>query len=379
MRLVSIFDSPAPYTTPVLNALAEHVDLHVVYLSPEDRVSRFVDSLGVAPAFEHSYYWAKRLDIPSIDLQLEVSFGVARIVRKLHPDALLLVSWKPSVLEPLLWTRWSGTAAVMWAESTKFSGLLRGAASNRLRRWMTHAVDGYVTNGSQATAYLSDLGIPHNRIVTSCLPAGREPATTDRASASDADAVRFLFVGRLVPRKRPLELIEAFGRVRGALPHATLTIVGAGEIESEVREAADRVPGVVYVGRREGDALARVYETSDVLVLPALREVWGVVVNEALSHGLFVVTTDEVGSAHDLLDEETGLMLPGADLDALAPSLIEIGRTLDVSDAARRRRARATARCTPRRFADDIASAVDIALDVRATRPRRPRSRTTPL
>jgi len=376
MKLVAIFDSPAPYTTPVLNALATQLDLHCIYLADKDQVGRFDDSWGVEPDFEHTVSWVKRFDLPSVDFQVEFSLGVARLLRALEPDAVLLVSWKPAVVEPLLWSRWSGAAAVMWAESTSFSGLLREPVSTRIRRWMTRAFDGYVSNGSQATSYLRELGVPPDRIVTSILPAGRAPRTTDRAESAPP-GVRFLFVGRLVPRKRPLELIAAFETVRAAVPDATLTVVGGGELEPEVSEAARRVPGVEYLGHKEGAELAAVYSRSDILVLPALREVWGVVVNEAVSHGLYVIATDQVGSAYDLLDDETGLVIGANDLGRLAPSLIEAAGSVDFSNAGRRRRASVMTRCTPERFATDITRAVEAALRVRAERRRRPRRAAT--
>lgn len=368
MRIVSILGSPAPYTTPILNALAQRADLHAIFLAAEDRVSKFDDSWGVDPEFEHTVHWTRRLHVPSVDLHVELSAGVSGRLRELEPDAVLLVSWNPAVLEPLLWSRWSGAAAVMWSESTPYSGLLREPVSTQVRRVLARTFDGYVSNGSQATRYLEELGVPPQRIVTSMLPAGRVARSTTRA-ANDS-AVRFLFVGRLIAQKRPVELIEAFAEVRQSLPDATLTVVGAGALEPDVRRVAERVPGVLYLERREGDDLDAVYAQSDVLVLPALREVWGVVVNEALSHGLYVVATDQVGSAFDLLDQSTGLVLPADELDALAPALVEVARTLDRSDVARAARATTIASCTPDRFAADIRRAAESAVHVRATRWR---------
>lgn len=373
VRLVSIFDSPAPYTTPVLNALDAEVELHVIYLSAKDQVSGFDDSFGVHPSFDYSVHWARRLDMPSTDFQVELSLGVTRAVSQLKPDVVLLVSWKPAVLEPLFWTRWSGSAVVMWAESTRSSGLLRGSVSTRLRRLLTYTVDGYVTNGTEAAHYLRDLGVQSDRIVTSCLPAGCVSRSTHRHPRLSADEIRFLFVGRLISRKRPLEVIGSFADVHSAVPNATLTVVGAGELETAVRQAASQTPGVEYVGRFEGEELAAIYAECDVLVLPALREVWGVVVNEAMSHGLFVVASDQVGSAHDLVGPGTGRIVPAEDVDSLAAVMVDVARTVDTSDGARARRAQTVAHCTPERFAADIVRAADIATRVRRTRRRRPR------
>jgi glycosyltransferase involved in cell wall biosynthesis len=191
------------------------------------------------------------------------------------------------------------------------------------------------------------------------------PESTARASAEVETSVRFLYVGRLIPRKRPLELIETFANVRPEIPDTMLTLVGGGALEAEVRDAAQRVPGVRYVGFREGPELAQQYSESDVLVLPALREVWGLVVNEALAHGLFVVATDEVGSAYDLLGELSGLIVPAGDLVRLGSALVDTARTLDVGSEARRARAGGVSDCTPERFAADIVEAVDLALNAK--------------
>lgn len=370
MKVVPILGSPAPYTTPILNALAERVDVHCIYLASEDRVSRFADSWGVSPTFEHSIHWARRLDVPAVDLHVELSVGTSRKLRRIAPDAVLLVSWNPTSFEPLLWSRFTGCTAVMWSESTSFSGLLRDSMSTRVRQALARAFDSYVANGSQAAAYLEELGVQRSRIVASALPAGRVPETSARACPVAEGEVRFLFVGRLLAQKRPLELIDSFAAVRDEIPGASLTIVGVGELEDAVRQAAAVADGVDYLGYREGAELSAVYAESDVLVLPAVREVWGIVVNEALSHGLFVVSTDEVGSAHDLLDAETGIVLPADDVGALAPALVEAARTLDLSDRARERRARAVESTTPESFAEAILRAVDVGRTVRAERWR---------
>jgi len=367
VKLVAIHPSPAPYTTPIFNALAKRLDFHALYLSTEDRVSLFADSWGIEPQFEHSRLWSRRLSVPSMQIHAELSLGVTRHLNRLDPDAILVVSWRPTSLEPLLWARWSGSAAVMWSESTAFSGHFRGTLSSWARRWMIRMCDGYVTNGSEATQYLESLGVKPDRIVTSRLPAAQAAAATTRSKPTAGEGVDFLFVGRLIPSKRPLELIEAFRALRAAEPSATLTVVGGGELEAAVRGAAKQVPGVRYAGWLEGDDLASLYLSCDVLVMPAVREVWGVVVNEALSHGLFVVATDEVGSAHDLLGAENGLIVPAHDLSQLAASLVQVSRTVDRSDEARQRRAATMAACTPERFAADTHQAVEDAISVRGT------------
>ncbi len=369
MKIACISLSPMPYNTPILNALAQQADVHAIYLCKEDRINRFTDVWGVEPVYEHSFFPSKSLHSERTDLHVQVSLGTSQRLAKLRPDVVVVVSWKPVVIEPLLWTRWWGRGAVMWSESTSFSGLLRGRVSTELRRAIVRNVDHFVTNGSCATGYLELLGVPQERIVTSCLPGGQGSPVAEMAPGGSTGA-RFLYVGRLIPRKRPLELIRAFERVHRDVPGSTLTVVGQGELEAEVREAAERAEGVSYVGFAEGDELAARYAAADVLVLPALREVWGLVVNEALAHGLYVIATDEVGAAYDLLSERSGTMVPAQSLDELALVMTHTARTLDVSEAARRLRAADVADCTPEQFAADIYEAAELAAERRRSRVR---------
>jgi glycosyltransferase involved in cell wall biosynthesis len=376
VRIACISLSPVPYNTPILNALAGRVDLHTIYLCSEDLVGGLVDTWGEEPRYDHSFFRSKSLHSQRLDLQLQLSIGITRRLAALSPDVVLVVSWKPAMVEPLVWARLSGRGSVMWSESTSFSGLFRGPISNRFRRAVVAGVDSFVTNGSQATAYLHALGVRPDRVVTGLLPGATGAVPSPAARAPGAEGVHFLYVGRLIPRKRPVELIRAFERVVGEAPRARLTIVGQGELEREVGELAARAPWLEYVGFAQGDELASVYAQADVLVLPALREVWGLVVNEALAHGLFVIATDEVGSAYDLLDERSGAIVPAHDLEQLARTMTRTAATLDRSDAARLQRAASVSNCTPERFAADIEQAAELAVRVKQNgSPRRRRAR----
>jgi glycosyltransferase involved in cell wall biosynthesis len=210
--------------------------------------------------------------------------------------------------------------------------------------------------------------------VTSRLPSHLATGVDPR-SARSVGGPHFLFVGRLIARKRPVEVVQAFGLARARLAAATMTIVGDGPLMSEVRAAARLVGRSVRVlGRREGTELQRTYRECDVLVLPAKREVWGLVVNEALAHGLYVIASDQVGSAYDLVTPGAGVMLPAGDVRGLPAALIAT-EGVDPSDAARRRRAQAVFGCTPDRMAIDWARAADLSVERSARRGAVPRRR----
>ena len=123
----------------------------------------------------------------------------------------------------------------------------------------------------------------------------------DDAGAADLGGARrqgreriALFLSRVHPKKGVLELVQAWGQVGPA--GWRLRIAGPdegghwGQVERLVRQLAlgDRV---VYLGPVEGARKAALYREADLFVLPTFSENFGVVVAEALAHGLPVITT----------------------------------------------------------------------------------------
>jgi len=170
-RLVYIANNPFPYHTPILNDLSKIIDLGVVYMSRRHPMGNFIDDFGEIPKYDYSVYWSRSVSFPKIDFRMQLSLGVSRKLTTLNPQFILFSSWNPLAIEPLIWKRVRKRFAVMWAESTSFSGLMRGRISNSLRRLYISQVDAFISNGSKATEYLLSLGVPASRVVTSRLPS----------------------------------------------------------------------------------------------------------------------------------------------------------------------------------------------------------------
>ncbi len=103
-----------------------------------------------------------------------------------------------------------------------------------------------------------------------------------------------------------------------------LLLVGDGELRKELlaRAAATNLPAKC-VGFQPQLALSGHYHAADVLVLPSRSgETWGLVVNEALHHGVPAVVTDAVGCAPDLVvPGETGEICAADSIPSLADAL----------------------------------------------------------
>lgn len=108
----------------------------------------------------------------------------------------------------------------------------------------------------------------------------------------DADSY-LLYLGRLVPEKRPELLIEAFKELD---TEKRLVIAGGGsdtsEYEASLRDAAEGDPRIIFTGFVSGEPLAELYSNCYTYVLPSDVEGMPMSLLEAMAHGCCCVTSD---------------------------------------------------------------------------------------
>jgi glycosyltransferase involved in cell wall biosynthesis len=160
------------------------------------------------------------------------------------------------------------------------------------------------------------------------------------------------FVGRIEPRKAPLDLIAATPAIRAGAPGARVMIVGADPFASD--------PGYVAAVRAAGEVehygwvadAAALMRHIDVLVAPSRQEPFGTVLAEAMAAGTPVVATRVGGLPEVVEDGVTGRLVEPGRPDELAAAVLEV--------LARRAPMGAAARRSARRFdADAYAARVE--------------------
>jgi len=100
-----------------------------------------------------------------------------------------------------------------------------------------------------------------------------------------------------------------------------VVIAGGGEEFASLKEIAGDDPRVIFTGPIAPAELPLYYTLSDVLVLPAAREPWGLVINEAMACGLGIIAHRHCGAAVDLVGDENGIALNTFSVDELGEAL----------------------------------------------------------
>ncbi|MGH3097185.1 MAG: glycosyltransferase family 4 protein [Streptosporangiales bacterium] len=143
-------------------------------------------------------------------------------------------------------------------------------------------------------------------------------------------------VSRLVPRKGQDTLLRAWPRVAAAVPGAALLLVGDGPYRQRLRRLADDLgigPAVTFTGSLPWDELPAHFDAGDVFAMPCrtrLRgldvEGLGIVYLEAAACGLPVIAGDSGGAPETVLPGETGYVVDGCSVAAVADRAIELLR-----------------------------------------------------
>ncbi len=359
-RLAVVVSHPIQYYAPWFARLAELQGLviHVFHLWDFGVVEQRDETFGVSIRWDlpllngygSSFLPNRAADPGPHHFRGFDNPGLVPALRRWNPDAVLVFGYASLshlrlLLDPRLWR-----VPLLFRGDSHDLARARGwreGLSSALRWLLFRRFAAALAVGQANGSYLARHGLGRRMVLAPhCVDNARFQAA---AQAAEGEALRWrdqlgigrdqlvvLFAGKFEPKKRPLDLLEAFVSLEH--PSAVLVFVGAGPLEGELRErAASLPPGRVIVqGFQNQQAMPRTYALGDLLVLPSFGngETWGLAVNEAMNLARPVVVSDHVGCAADLvLPGRTGWVFPAGDRLALRRCLEEA-----LMDPARLRR-----------------------------------------
>lgn len=131
-------------------------------------------------------------------------------------------------------------------------------------------------------------------------------------------------VGRLVPQKGQVQLVEAFARVRDRVPSAHLVIVGQdGVAKGGVSDAIERLglTGAVTLAG-QSSRVTEYLAQANVFAFTSVMEGLGTAVLEAMAQGVPVVAFDIPPVREATVDGAYGTLVPVGDVDSFASALL---------------------------------------------------------
>ena len=245
--------------------------------------------------------------------------GFKNYIKDNQPD-VVLAQFGPVGLNCMQICSQLGIPLVVHFHGYDASGLLRNKSYRyQLQKLFLKAQRLVVVNENMRQEFLR-MGCENLKVST--IPCGVPIKEFDFPVNAANKETNFLFVGRLVPKKNPPALVEAFKLALQEEIDARLTIVGDGPLYNKTRKyvhSLDLGSKVEMPGAQTQETVKEYYRSADIFIQHSVTskngdtEGWPVAIAEAMASGLPVISTQHAGINDQVIHNHTGFLVPEND------------------------------------------------------------------
>lgn len=348
MRLNIFVTHPVQYHVPIWKSLANTSGLAVkVFYFSDISVRGYIDpGFGIKVAWDipllegYEYHFISRdADIEKYR-QLKIS-NIKELFEKHPSDFVLINGYMYSFERQIIrHAKEFNTRVILRGELTDNPrpgrSMIREIGRDIYLKWFYKHVDRFCYVGEDAKKHLVRMGIAPEKMFFSPYSVDdtlflKQQKQLDRTECRlrlgiSEDQFVFIYSGKMIPRKMPVFLAETILKIPENFK-ITLIMLGDG-IQKELVENLLRpklqsrliMPG--FVNQSE---LGKYFMAADVFILPSNYDTWGLVVNEAMTFSLPIITSDAVGCRHDLVvPKSTGFVFKSGDISSLKDVMLEL-------------------------------------------------------
>lgn len=326
--LVIISHIPSFYKVNLYNKIAEFNSVYVIFIS-NNSIDRNNDFVSASCHFE--YIYLNKNDKFELRNKSLSCLKLIPILLKLRYRMLLLGSWDlpefwlASFLSPRI-------NNAMVQESTVFESKVNGI-KGFLKRLFVRRINFAFVSGLPHLRLMKSVNFSRNIYITGGVGLPARPKLNPFLNKSFSG--KFLYVGRFSDEKNIQFLLNIF-KDNVAMKNYTLTVVGDG-FSSEVMERFS-APNINFIPYLPHSKISTLYLEYDVLILPSLSEVWGLVVEESLYCNTPVIASNMVGCSEDLISNyNSGVIFNATSEESLLNAIhkISLNYSSYVSSAAK--------------------------------------------
>lgn len=339
---------PIQYYSPWFKDLAKKTELEVFFAHQQN--SRGQSEAGFGVEFEwdtdllngYSYRWLKNVSKkPGIHRFLGCDTPeIYKIIRNERFDAFVIFGWNyKSALQAAIACRIYNVPVFMRGDSHL---LTKRSVFKRLFKYLPYRILLPLINhlyvGKLNKEYLQYYGVPDKKLFfvphfvdNEYFYKSSQRCTSNKMNLQirnkfniPEESFVILFVGKLIDKKRPFDIIDALININDKNIH--VLFIGDGPLRSKLKDIGNiKNNNIHFAGFINQSELPCYYSAGDVLVLPSDGgETWGLVVNEAMASGIPAIVSDKVGCAPDLIEQgKTGFVFEMGNISSLVKAIGE--------------------------------------------------------
>ena len=343
-RLGIVVSHPIQYHSPLFRYMAKRLDLVVFYCHRPTEAE--IGNTGFGKSFQWdvdllSGYQSVFLENISTKPSLNAFSGcdtpsIGEKLKEYHITHLVIFGWYlKSYIQALIQAKKLGIKVGVRGDSQL------NPNENKLKRLLKQLFYPYLLKQYDVLFYVGERNKQY------LLSYGSKPKQLDFAphavdqefwkmdSPINRPIRRFIWIGKFIEKKRPLDVIEAFIAINKNIEGAELWMVGSGDLLDECKLFAKDCSNVKFLGFQNQTELRKTLMGIDCLILCSdYGETWGLVVNECFAMGIPAIVSSACGCSEDLITNGvTGFCFEYQSLNELKQRLLEVTKysTVDFS------------------------------------------------
>lgn len=341
---------PIQYVSPLLRELSTHTKLKVYYYGGQSAVNDdkgFGQKVtwdiplldGYDPVFLKNASSSKGMNTRFLDA---VNWSIFKLLRQSGDKIVIVNGWAylsdwfvflaAKIYGKKVWMR----AEMPWnQEELKPKSFIKSVKYFLFKYVIfKYFIEKFLYIGSQNKKYYLMHGVKESRLIYAPYAVDNQRfqcLKTDGSSARqkwdlNEKQTIILYSGKLIDKKRPLDLLKAFHQLNDA--NTTLFYMGDGPLRNELEAyiTQHQVKNVIISGFINQSEIGTIYSMADLFVMcSGIGETWGLSVNEAMNFSLPVIVSSTCGSSFDIVENGVnGYVFGEGDIDALTDSLQSI-------------------------------------------------------
>lgn len=338
-KLAIISTHPIQYNAPLYKKIGEVMDLEVLYCMDPTPAQVGKDGFGAEVKWDVdllSGYQYRFLDNVAATPSVSTYAGcdvpdIGGVLKEIGATHVMVSGWNvKAYLQAIRYCNKQGIKVAVRGDSQlspQTSGLKK-LVKKFTYPAMLRKFDRIFYVGERNKAYLKHYKYPEDQLLWSPHAVDQEFWSQERDDVNldfRNELPSFLWVGKMIHKKRPIDMVNAFRRYVEEGNAGELIMVGTGPLLDRVQNAATGLD-VRFEGFKNQTELIPYYKQADCLVLSSdYGETWGLVVNEGFANGLPAIVSNAAGCSQDLIDQgKTGYMFNLGDIAGLVEAMKHI-------------------------------------------------------
>ena len=337
-KVALITNIVSPYRIPLFNWISKNgnFDFKVIALAESEKNREWrIAKEDIEFDYQTLPGWDTLIRGKKREIPIHLNRGLFKVLWQYNPDIVITSGYDSLAFwQAFLYCKIFRKKYILWNGTTSLSARSIRGVRGLLKKIIITGAEKYIAYGTKAKEYLEKFGADQKDIYISTNTVDvrgiQDKVLLYRNSKGFLEErkkypkILFLYVGQLIKRKGVGQVLSALNILKD--PEIGFMIVGSGPEKKKLEDfcVRNRMKNVFFEGFHQPKELPKYYALADIFILPSFQEVWGLVINEGLASGLYVLCSKYAGAGYNLINGNNGKIFNPYSIREIVDNIKEI-------------------------------------------------------